>query len=179
MCIKFIVVIWCQFSILYLYVFVSVNVCVSLISQSSLSVSLFSERLSARQECAADRERDPWPVPQVPGNLPQSANPAGAGGATQDLRWVPLASHILPRAVHRFFFLSFSFLCVWIMWTQQYIFPSWGHRTRHWLIRLSANVMTIVAVTAAVLYYRPLLVLMQALSRGTPMKVPSVLISVE
>lgn len=45
-----------------------------------------SPRVAAGEERAADRERDPRAVPQIPGDLPEPAHPAGAGGTPQDLR---------------------------------------------------------------------------------------------
>lgn len=54
----------------------------------SLSLSLtHSERLQTWEECSADRERNPWSLPQIPGDLPQPANPARTWGAPQDLWW--------------------------------------------------------------------------------------------
>lgn len=54
----------------------------------SHSLSLpHSERLQTWEECSADRERNPWSLPQIPGDLPQPANPARTWGAPQDLWW--------------------------------------------------------------------------------------------
>ena len=52
----------------------------------------FSQGLSARKECSADRNRDPWPLPQIPWNLPESANPAWTRGSPQNLWWVMVSS---------------------------------------------------------------------------------------
>lgn len=46
-----------------------------------------SERLQTWQKCSADREWNPWSLPQIPGDLPQPANPARTWGAPQDLWW--------------------------------------------------------------------------------------------
>lgn len=46
-----------------------------------------SERLQTWQKCAADREWNPWSLPQIPGDIPQPANPARTWGAPQDLWW--------------------------------------------------------------------------------------------
>lgn len=47
-----------------------------------------SERIQAREERAADGRWDPWPLPQVPWNLPEPAHPSGAGSSPENLRWV-------------------------------------------------------------------------------------------
>lgn len=67
----------------------------------SLTLSLpHSERLQTWEECSADRERNPWSLPQIPGDLPQPANPARTWGAPQDLWWGLVV-----------FFLSGEFTC--------------------------------------------------------------------
>ena len=48
-----------------------------------------SSWIAAGQECSADGERDPWPVPQVARDLPLAAHPPRAGGAAQDMRRHP------------------------------------------------------------------------------------------
>lgn len=49
---------------------------------------LFSQRISAREERPADREWDPWPLPQISWNLPEPADPAWTGGSPENLWWV-------------------------------------------------------------------------------------------
>lgn len=46
-----------------------------------------SERLQTWQKCSADREWNPWSLPQIPGDLPQPANPAWTWSTSQDLWW--------------------------------------------------------------------------------------------
>lgn len=47
---------------------------------------LFSSRIQARQECTANRKRDPRTLPQVKGDIPVTAHPLGVGSPAQDLR---------------------------------------------------------------------------------------------
>lgn len=44
-----------------------------------------SEGLPAGEERPADGERDPWPLPQIQGNLPESANPARIRGSFKNM----------------------------------------------------------------------------------------------